>query len=239
MATVTIRIDDQTRDELEEIARTRGVTLSELVRDQLDKLLGRQVPMRDDAPHTLSDQQRLLLAQQHEILALLSAGEQHKEEYHRKMALVLREGWAGEYGEVFSGIDAEMSRSECKLVWDILDMFATLQISIRRLCAADRDALGSDLERRLGFAGFDMNDSREAGMLVYTRHLVGDERWTEIGPRLEEIGNAGNSHHPYLSTYERMLVAYTPIRDQIAGGRLLNRDDLRKVAEAWVHPTRR
>lgn len=39
--------------------------LSDLVRGQIDGLLGREVPMRDDAPHTLSVQQRLLPAQQY------------------------------------------------------------------------------------------------------------------------------------------------------------------------------
>jgi hypothetical protein len=48
MATVTIRLDDNAREELEEMARTRGVTLSVLLCDQIDALLGRDVPMPDD-----------------------------------------------------------------------------------------------------------------------------------------------------------------------------------------------
>jgi uncharacterized protein len=247
MATVTIRIDDATREELEEIAQTQGVTLSELVRGQINGLLGRDVPMRDDVPHALSPQQRLLLAQQHEILAVLRAQDDYESRHHRDVAKVLREGYAGDYGEVFAGIYSEVPRSECKLLWDILDMFRMLEVSINQLAAEDRTALGEDSERRLRFAGFDLNDSRESRMLGYVRYLVDHDRWTEIKPQLAEIGDEGNSHGPRLATYERMLDAYTPIFDQIVRGtrgysrddRLLTLNDLMQVAEAWVHPSHR
>jgi uncharacterized protein len=256
MATVTIRIDDNTRDELEEIARTRGVTLSDLLRSQIDGLLGRDIELRGgEAPHTLSDQQRLLLVQQHEILAMLHAedkdenGEEYDYEaqHHHEMAEVLREGYAGEYGNVFAGVYPEMSRSECGLVWDILDMFTYLQVSIDRLPAEDRSALGSESERWLRFGGFDLNDSREGRMLSYTQYLVDHDRWEPIKPLLEEIGDRGNSHHRRLAMYQRMLAVYTPIFDQLVKGargysiedRLLALDDLRQVAEACEWPGNR
>ena len=247
MATITIRTDDGTRDELEEIAQTQGVTLSDLLRGQINDLLGRGVPMRDDVPHALSPQQRLLLAQHHEILALLHADDDYESLHHRDMAKVLREGYAGEYGEIFAGIYSEVSRSECKLVWDILDMFRMLEASIDRLSADDRTALGEDSERRLRFAGFDLNDSRECRMLTYVRYLVGRDRWKEIKPRLAEIGDDGNSHSPRIAAYERMLGVYAPIYEQITRGirgyafedRLLTADDLVQVAGEWVHPSNR
>ena len=211
MATVTIRLDDDTREELEEIARTRGVTLSVLLRDQIDALLGRHVPIRDDVPHALSFQQRLMLAQQHEILALLHADDEYESRHHHMIAEVLREGYAGEYDTVFGAMQPEMSRSECKLVWDILDMFRMLSASIDRLSADDRAALGDDNEDRLRFGGFDLNDSREGRLLGYVRHLVDTDRWTEIKPRLAEIGDNGNSHSRRLPSYERMLAVYMPI----------------------------
>jgi uncharacterized protein len=247
MATVTIRIDDDTRDELEEIAHSRGVTLSDLLREQIDGLLGREVPMRDGTPHTMSVQQRLLLAQQHEILAWLSAGSDYESKHHHDMVKLLREGYAGEYGALFAGIYSEMSRSECKLTWDILDMFSMLQMSIERLSGDDRKALGEDTARRLRYRGFDMNDSRECRMLMYVRYLVDAGRWKDLRPRLAEIGDGGNSHMPCLASYERMLAVYTPISEQITGGergysweeRLLTVDDLRQVAGAFAYPSNR
>jgi uncharacterized protein len=243
MATVTIRLDDDTREELEEIARTRGVTLSVLLREQIDALLGRQVPMRDDVPHALSFQQRQMLEQQHEILALLHEDE-YESRYHHTMAEVLREGYAGEYDRVFAAMQSEMSRAECKLLWDILDMFRVLSASVDRLSAADRASLGDDNEDRLRFGGFDLNDSREGRLLGYVRHLVGTDRWTEIGPRLADIGDNGNSHSQRFPSYERMLTVYMPIHEDSARGKrghsidawLLTVDELRQVAEAWTWP---
>lgn len=246
MATVTIRVDDDTRDELEEIAGTRGVTLSGLLRDQIDALLGRDVPMRDDLPHTLSFQQRQLLARQNEILALLHAADEYESQYHRTIAEVLREGYAGEYDRVFGGMQPEMSRSECKLVWDVLDMFRVLGASIDRLSADDRAALGDDNAHRLRFGGLDLNDSRECRMLSYVRHLVDTDRWTEIKPQLAEIGDNGNSHSRRLPSYERMLAVYMPIDKDITRGKrghsidawLLTVDELKSIADAWAWPAR-
>jgi len=242
MATVTIRLDDDTREDLEEVARTRGITLSDLLRDQIDALLGRHVPIRDDVPHTLSFRQRQLLAQQNEILALLHADDEYESRHYHTMAEVLREGYAGEYDTVFGGVQPEMSRSECKLLWDILDMFCVLSASIDRLSADDRAALGNENEDRLRFGGFDLNDSREGRLLSYVRHLVGTDRWTEIKPRLADIGDNGNSHSRRLPTYERMLAVYMPIHQDSARGQrghsmdawLLTVDELKQIAEAWA-----
>jgi len=241
MATVTIRLDDNTREELEEFARTRGVTLSDLLRDQIDALLGRHVPIRADVPRALSFQQRQVLALQYEILALLHADDEYELQHNHTMAEVLREGYAGEYGTVFGAMQPEMSRSECKLLWDILDMFRMLSASIDRLSADDRGALGKDNEGRLRFGGFDLNDSREG-----RRHLVGTDRWTEIKSRLAEIGDNGNSHSPRLSSYERMLAVYMPIHEDSTRGKrghsmdawLLTVSELKQIAEAWAWPGR-
>jgi uncharacterized protein len=246
MATVTIRLDDDTREELEEIAHTRGVNLSDLLRNQIDALLGRGVPIRDDVPHTLSFPQRETLAQQHEILALLYANDEYESRHHRTIAEVLREGYAAEYDTVFGAVQAEMPRSECKLAWDILDMFRMLGASIDQLSADDRAALGGDNEARLRFAGLDLNDSREGRLLGYVRYLVDTDRWTEIKPRLAEISDNGNSHSPYLATYERMLAVYLPIHEDSARGKrghsidawLLTLDELKQIAGAWAWPGR-
>jgi uncharacterized protein len=247
VATVTIRVDDDTREELEEIARTRGVTLSALLRDQFDTLLGRHVQMRDDVPHALSFQQREVLAQQHEIRALLHADDEYASRQHRTMAEVLRRGYTGEYDTIFGAMQPEMPRSECQFLWDILEMFRTLSVSIDRLSASDRAGLGADNEDQLRFGGFDLNDSRERRLLGYVRYLVDTDRWTEIKPRLAEIGDNGNSHSRCLPSYERMLAVYMPIHEEVSvrGRRghsidagLLTVDELKQVAEAWAWPDR-
>jgi uncharacterized protein YfbU (UPF0304 family) len=244
MATVTIRLDEGIRNKLESVAQARGVTLSDLLRDQIDGLLGRDIPVRDEVPRSLSFQQRQLLAQQHEILAVLHAGDGDESRRHQLMAEVLREGYTGEYDSVFGAMQSEMAMSECKLLWDILDMFCVLGASIDRLSADDRGALGDDNEGRLRFAGFDLNHSRECRLLAYARHLVDTDRWSEIEPRLSEIGDNGNSHSQCLPSYERMLAVYTPIWAKSAVGargytieaRLLTLEELKQVAAAWAWP---
>jgi uncharacterized protein YfbU (UPF0304 family) len=157
------------------------------------------------------------------------------------MATVLREGYAGEYGEVFVDMRSEVARSECKLLWDILDMFRNLEVSIDRLPAVDRDALGVDNERQLRFGGFDRNDPRERRLLGYVHYLVGRGRWAELKPRLAELGDDGNSHSRRLPSYERMLTAYAPIHEQNVNGArgynsdlgLLTLQELNRVAEHW------
>ena len=151
-----------------------------------------------------------------------------------------------EYDRVFSAMPPEMSRSECKLLWDILNMFRVLGASVDRLSADDRAALGDDNEPRLRFGGFDLNDSREGRLLGYVHHLVDTDRWTEIKPRLAEIGDNGNSHSPRLPTYERMLAVYKPIFEDGARSErghsidawLFTIDELKQVAKAWAWPGR-
>ena len=246
MAQLTIRLDDETRDDLEELARANGVTLSVLMRDQIDGLLGREIKMRrSDVPHSLSKQQRLLLAQQHDILSLLNADDEDESQHHRNLAEVLNEGYAGEYDSVFAAVQPELTRTECGLVWDILDMFQILGASLNELSDSDRESLGSEYADRLRFSGFDLNDSLEGRLLSYVRYLIRTDRWKEVEGRLREVGDNGNSHRPCLPTYERMLAAYRPIIDARTANRGFSRDawrlgvdELRTVAEAWAWPSR-
>jgi uncharacterized protein len=241
MAMLTIRVDDSTRDDLEALAATYGTNLSAMLREQIDALLGRGVQMkREDVPRALTMTERLILARLHEVLVRL---DDEDPEYHQQMVEVLTEGFAGEYDRVFGGIDPELSRSDCALVWDILDMFRILGASLNALDAGQRANLGADMEDRLRFMGFDLSDSLEGRLLYYVRHLVATDRWSEIRPRLKEIGDDGNAHHPCLPSYRRMLDAYEPILSarRADGGYGLDAyhfgvPELRAVAEAWAYP---
>ena len=240
MATLTVRLDDDARDALEELARSHGVNLSVLLREQVDLLLGKGVPMRRvDVPRSLSMADRCILALHHEALAILKAGSEYDSEYHTNMATVLRAGYTAEYEDVFAGIEAELTRSECRLVWDILDMFRIIGAAIGELSESERVELGEDEVRRLRFMGFDLNDTLEGRMLFYVRYLVNSDRWTEMAERLDEIGDRGNAHHRCLPRYEAMLAAYRPIFE----GRMRQRgfspgiwrfsvDELRQILEA-------
>ncbi|WP_024803057.1 YfbU family protein [Nocardia sp. BMG51109] len=244
MATITLRVDDKTRDELEALAQSKRVTVSLLLRDQIDDLLGRDIRGLDrrEVPVSLTMAERLLLSQQAKILAALHPDEA---DHYNQQAEILDEGFAGEYEAVFGTIGAEMTRSECELVWDILDMFRVLGASIDKLSPEDRAVLGEDRIRRLQFDGFDLADDLEGRLLTYTQYLVSPDRhlprWQEIVPRLEEIGDDGNSHHRCLPYYQAKLEVYQPIfrsrmreRSFSVDAMYFSVDELVEVAEATV-----
>lgn len=236
MATLTLRVSDHTRDELEALAHSKGTTVSALLRGQIDQLLGRNVEMpRGDVPQSLTMTERLLLANQAKILAALTPEDA---DHHTRRSETLEEGYAGEYSDVFAAIGPELTRTECALVWDLLDMFRILSTSIDALSPADRQTLGEDRIDRLKFRGFDLADELEGRLLSYVRYLVRRGRWTELGPRLKEIGDDGNSHHRCLPFYQRLLEAYQAIvsarivaRGHTLDAYRLDRDQLIELAE--------
>ncbi|NKY54552.1 YfbU family protein [Nocardia vermiculata] len=161
-------------------------------------------------PTSMTMTERLLLANQERILAALVSDDA---DYYTRRSEILEEGYTAEYGDVFAAVEPELTRTECGLVWDLLDMFRILSTSIEELSPADRATLGEQRINRLRFRGFDLADELEGRLLSYVRYLVRGERWAEIGPRLEEIGDNGNSHHRCLPFYRLLLATYRPIID--------------------------
>jgi hypothetical protein len=250
MATVTLRVPDAVRDELDHAARARGISISDLLRDAIDDLLGWRdgaAPGRDReanvvVPKTLDVVHRRLFALLHDILRE-SSDDEDDQSYHKRLSEIMMEGYAGEYFAEFGHMPAEMTPAECERLEDILEMFRTLEVSFARLAPADRERLGAGAEHVLTFDGLDMNRSDEARMLVFARHLVKDEdRWEDFRERLT-AGERGNSHSPRLGGYLRMVPVYKSIRDRIfqgnARGRdgdLFTADDLLGMIQAAQHP---
>ncbi len=81
-------------------------------------------------------------------------------------------------------------------------------------------------------------------MASYVEFLMRDgERWTELQPQLER-NDRGNSHMPMLDTYLRMLSEFRRIMDSRKRGvrrldYLLSLEELERIADAQVHPSRR
>lgn len=176
----------------------------------------------------------------HEHLARVP-GEDDDVEYHRRMVEVLDNGYAGDYDHAFGSVHPELSRSDCEIVCDVLDMFRVIQASLTKLFEAERATLGEHADMALEFAGFDANDPLEASMLAYVRYLVSTDRWEEVAPYLDDEHDLGNSHHQTLPSYRRMLTVYKPIysgriRERGLSGMYLGPDDLRQVVKAWPHP---
>src|SRR5690606_38674974 len=89
----------------------------------------------------LTTVERLLLAQQHRILAKLVTND-HDQQHHDRLAEALEQGFVSEYDELFATIEPELSAAECRFVMDVLDMFTVTEHSLAALPPADRAQLG-------------------------------------------------------------------------------------------------
>lgn len=246
MATISLRIDDDIRDELEDMARVEGISVSELLRSGAEALLGRGAARTWTAPATLPKRTRHQLALLHGIAAALADEDNGGAEHHQRVAEVFRSGYTAEYPDAFVGIDDELPAHECELVWDILDMFRVLKASVAEVGIKKVKALDEHAERVLVFRGFDLNDARESRMLSYVRYLMANERWDDLAEAIDPKNDRGNSHSRMLPVYERMLTAFKPIWERIIRGDMrgrgsytLNEVELAEILEAWPHPENR
>lgn len=251
MPTITVRLDDDTREALQQRADAERVTVSDFVRDLIREQVVK-VRADDDAtsevpvPKSLSLHDRRTLSLLHRVLARVLPEDANDVDgdaaYQLERAEVLEKGYTQEYWVEFAGISAELSNRDCKRVMDILDMFRIARYSLSELEKAGKPA-GEELVEDLRFGGFDHNDPLEGQMADYVRHLVTNDRWSEQvafinGP------TGGNSHSPTLERYLRMLAEYRRIRAARpwSGRRdayLLSVDELMAVAAAQTHPDNR
>lgn len=215
MATISLRLEEPLRLEVEDLARSQDVSVSELIRQAIEARLGRDVGRNWSAPRSMSKQDRHLLALLHEILERLVPDDA---EYHRSRVDVLNRGFTGEYGGEFTAVEGELSLSNCKLVWDILDMFRVIQASVADVGIERVRLLDQHAEAALTFRGFDGNDELEGQMLAYSQYLVAHGRWTDLAKYFSDEADRGNSHFPTLNVYQRMLEVYRPIWTRIISG---------------------
>lgn len=247
MAQLNIRIDDDSRDLLDALARARELSISDLVRQLVRQAIGRDEPRSHEGsnitPSTLSAVERRRLVLQHEILAHLTddTGEGH---HHRQMIEVLNNGLTNEYYRMFQMIEPELTLREGSLLVDILQMFTMLELSLSTLTSDELASLGDDAERRLTFRGFDGNDRQESRLSTYAEFLIRDGRWGGLADRFDDKHDRGNSHMPMLAIYQRMLTVWKPLwnrkMSRMGGANdRLSVDDLREILTARLRPTDR
>lgn len=223
MATVTIRLDDETRDRIAAAAGDRGVTVSNYIRDALENTLtlegadGIGGPRSDlEESVSLTTYQRKVLVMLHRNL-LAAKGDLNDSYYDPEDEVrslkILEGGFAGDYAKEFVDVSDSMTAAECELVWDILDMFRVIQSSMEKLGESDPIEIDSidGATRSAKFRGFDLNDSQEARLLMYARYLVSDDRWAEQAEAFGRENDRGNSHTRMLPTYRAMLRVFKPL----------------------------
>jgi uncharacterized protein YfbU (UPF0304 family) len=129
-------------------------------------------------------------------------------------------------------------------VLDVLDLVHIVTFSLKKL-TDDGVEVEEDLRHALRFSGFDANDAVEGHMLAYARYLVSEDRWAELHETFSEANDRGNSHSRRAEMYQRMLAEHAKIKAEgrrdrgFPEGLLLDVEDLRRLANAQIHPERR
>jgi uncharacterized protein YfbU (UPF0304 family) len=237
VATISVRIEDEVKDMAEEAAAAIGMTISQWTRDLIRSELGLTVDDRRSAPASLTKFDRKHLVMLHQ-LALAVTSDEYERKDHQRQIEVLEYGFTGEYDEQFTMIYDELPLEECRLVWDLLDMFRVLKASVKEVGFEAVKQINERAEFALRFSGFDFNDPREGRLADYAEYLTTKKgRWSELVEHFDDQHERGNSHCPMLEHYRSMLAAFQPIWQQKVrgtgrGNYLLDLDELARVAAA-------
>jgi len=250
MPTITVRLDDDTRDALQARADEDGLNISDFLRELIraEVLPVHEPEVREGfTPASLTPKERHTLSLLHRILARVLPEDSNDvdgdRDYQLERAKVLEAGFTQEYWTEYAGIDPELSKRDAKFVMDVLDFFRMVDASVAEL--EKTEPVSEDIVHALRFRGFDHNHPLEHRMADYAKFLVSDGRWEE---RAEFFNGPakGNSHHPTIETYSRLLAEYRRIREERrrkpSTGRTsptLSAADLQDLAAARVHPENR
>ena len=239
MATISVRLEDDLKERAEESAAGEGMSVSRWTRQLMRAELGLDVP-EWSAPTSLSKRDRRQLALLHRIVQSVS-GDEHEAEHHGTMIEVLEQGFTGEYADEFIAIYDELPLDECRLVWDLLDMFRAVEASVEKVGIEAVRALDEHAEHALRFRGLDFNDRREGRLAGYAAHLVSRGRWTELAVYFDDKHERGNSHAPVLGSYLRMHRVFRPLWEAMIHGPgrgryHLTEGELLEIVRAWYHP---
>lgn len=240
--TVMIDIDDDLQDQITRAAQRQGVTSSRYILDVLASHLRLEPPkgVDSDRPGSAADTpdlspfERRILVQLHRLV-LASKGDLGDSYYDKDDEVqgiqILESGFVGDYSEEFAGIVPPMSQAECEVVWDIFDMFRIIGASVRALDGGWKQ-VGVD-EHYGTFRGFDGNHPLESRLLIYARHLVKHDRWTEQADFV--LRESGNSQSEMLPAYRSMLRVFKPLWSEAVGSgvrRHLSEEHIRQVVES-------
>jgi uncharacterized protein YfbU (UPF0304 family) len=149
----------------------------------------------------LSDKDRLILANQYEILSKL---DENESDTYVLLAKSLRDGHKWLYQTQLENMLSEnLSDEETQHVLDIAGLYGTLKDSYSRI--SDKSGIDEEL---LDFPGFDGNNEYE--LLNFANALVENGRYEVT---LEPKGK--NSHMPTTETYRRMIAKWRELGEPI------------------------
>ena len=216
MATVSFRIDDDLKAEIDHLSETRDLNVSGLFRSALEKAV-EEARYGSDHGHglKLSLLERLMLCNQYRILELLECNQSDTAASQE----LLREGYESQYHELIRGFDPRgVSVATSREVLDILEMHRMMHFAVGDL-GKDSGVSGAEIK----FRGFDGNNEfDQIGFVRYFLSTLGRYR------ELHHEDHDYNSHCPMLPTYRSMLKAWNASGDR----NKLNKADLQRIINA-------
>lgn len=165
----------------------------------------------------LTDTERLILANQYEILSAL-----RNDESYARLADALRDGHEWLYSQSFDYLSPNLSEKDTEHVLSILGIFSDLKASYAKL--ADKSGIE---QHDVAFLGFDGNN--ESDLYSFAQALRKNNRFTET---LGEHGK--NSHMPTTDLYERMIAKW---RDLGKPNYPYDKQTIQEIVAARVHPS--
>lgn len=199
MASVSFRIDDQTKARLDRLSETRNLNPSAVFRQVLDEALNElEFGKVSGKALSLSLSDRLKLATQYEILKELKP--QDAEKYEASIE-ILKSGFEIHYRHLVADFQEGLSDSGCAEVLQILDMHAVLRNFLNTHAHA-----GSIEWNKFGrFVGFDEQTERE--QYLFAKYLIFDLGHYKLIAD-DVYRNGLSSVHPMLPRYRKMLDAW-------------------------------
>lgn len=152
----------------------------------------------------LSIKDRLILANQYEILAKLAEDEYDRKNYEN-LRNVFVSGYSWGYSLATEYFLREMNDAECRFVLDVLNMYRTLYFS-RENNEKIKESVDED---EVLFKGFDANDGKESRYLSFCSFLIDDlGRYAEIkefieAGKIESLNSHGSG--PSMERLSRMV----------------------------------
>lgn len=235
MPTISIRVSDELKTRLDNLAQESEATMSSVIIEALNSVtgIGRTDYPEETAPYAINNANRLILRNQELLLSLNDALDDDQRTQHRQNAKILESGFTGEYHKVFAPLRPEIPYNRAVELFDILDMFRVLRSSYERLNEEERAAVD---EREISFCGFDYSNSEETALPGYVEYLFEDNRYKELEEPMMRFSDDGNSHMPIIEVYRRMLRCFRQVwRPHLISATPLKLEEIKKVAAASAY----
>jgi uncharacterized protein YfbU (UPF0304 family) len=173
---------------------------------------------------TLSKRERLILANQYDILSRLAKGEYEKKEFEN-LRDIFTSGYTRYYSLATERFEDEVSEEECKFVVDVLDLYRDLYYS-REHSAEAKATINED---DVLFRGFDLNDGIQVKYFSFYKFLVEQlGRYEEIKELIKAKKIEDYNSHGFGPSMQK-LTAMIAKRKEI-----INRDDFGRPDDLTV-----